>query len=79
MTRKRMMSCGSHGEMPWEGEVICALDMGGCGRLYKMEVGHELACPDTCECGKPMNASVDSPLMPVCASCFDEHKPQLCH
>ena len=62
--------------MPWAGEVICAQDMGGCGRVYKMDADHELACPDTCACGQPMNASVDSPLMPICAACFHDYKPQ---
>lgn len=51
----RKIECAEHGSEPWRGDVVCAIDAGGCGRLYQTrddQTPH--FAPFICPCGKQL-------------------------
>ena len=76
MTRE--LDCGSHGKRPWHGEVICAQDAGGCGRVWKLQ--HDADVPPaqlakSCVCLKPLSGPKGT-ARAICAECYLERKAQ---
>ena len=71
---KHPIACATHGTNSWDGEVMCARDKGGCGRVWKLTDESRcppLECGDECTCGKTLHAgNEDSPAMPICPTCF---------
>jgi hypothetical protein len=48
----RKLLCATHGSHPWRGDVVCALDVGGCGRVYQTrDDSLPLFAPYDCVCG----------------------------
>lgn len=64
----RRISCGNHGMVIWRGEVVCARDLGGCGRVYRLSDDP----PEKCPCGEPMKGG--RAIVPICHKCFEIEK-----
>lgn len=64
------VSCGTHDVAVWGGEVICAPELGGCGRVYRLR-----EAPEHCVCGEPMKGG--GAILPICPQCFEELDAQL--
>jgi hypothetical protein len=53
--RIRFLRCDTHGAEPWQGDVTCAPDAGGCGAVYQTrddKLPH--FAPYDCPCGAPL-------------------------
>lgn len=70
-----LIACGTHGKVVWKGEVICAKEHGGCGRVWCLaDEDHPLHPPDelgtNCACGKSFMVQDDGPARAICPMCF---------
>lgn len=61
------LSCAGHGSQAWDGETVCALEAGGCGRLHRVSPG-DTRCPVGCA-----DPAGETSLRPVCPKCFDAY------
>ncbi len=72
----KKVQCSTHGSTPWNGQVVCAKNWGGCGRLWHLgDETHERHPPaelnSLCVCGKLLGSHKDSPSRAVCPQCFE--------
>lgn len=80
-TFERTVFCAGHGRLPWEGNIVCAQDEGGCGRVYQTSSAVVLHyAPYDCFCGEPLmpsrveggGARTSYTARAICAECFRE-------
>lgn len=68
MTDDLPLICDTHGEMTWEGHVICNV----CGRIFRPD-----AKPEFCRCGvrlypDPADSSAEFSARAVCPTCYHQ-------
>jgi len=72
------IQCGKHKKMPWTGQVLCAIEAGGCGRVWHLNHGHEPKAHGVCDCGKVLVARSDAPeaftARAICPACYAERR-----
>lgn len=67
------LKCKSHGECPWEGEVICL----SCHAVWKLEADAHVPpveCGTNCTCGEPLTGP-NGCARAICAACYCERLP----
>lgn len=70
------IECSEHGTAEWTGQVVCAKDQGGCGRVWHLGED-ERSPPDglgsKCVCGAELSHedNDDAASRSICPGCFD--------
>lgn len=75
----RYIFCAEHGNAEWQGHVVCAQDVGGCGRVFQTkDSAAPLYAPTKCPCGQQLmpagSSRQDFTARAICAHCFEERK-----
>ncbi len=84
----RYIFCAEHGNAEWQGHVVCAQDVGGCGRVFQTkDSAAPCFAPYNCPCGAPLmpgkpvkNIAEQTPsrekvtARAICPRCFEERK-----
>jgi hypothetical protein len=65
------LRCDSHGKLPWTGQVICALDAGGCGAVWHLNIANPPTESGDCTCGKAL-VGPKGTARAICAQCYTE-------
>jgi len=68
------IECEEHGRSPWRGEVICAVEHGGCGRVWCLTDDDknpaEILASTRCICGEDLSGDAGAASRAICPDCF---------